>query len=62
MQKTTSDSFVTIPERKRFPFEIRHLIYFSPRIVFTIERSDSKVIVYRVYHGSRRRLLPRDLH
>lgn len=50
-----------IPEREEFSFEIRHLIYFSHRIIFCVEREKKRVVVYRVYHGSRQRLADGDL-
>ena len=34
-----------IPEREDFPFEIRHLIYFSHRIIFRIELESKRVVV-----------------
>jgi plasmid stabilization system protein ParE len=49
-----------IPEQDEFPFEIRHLIYFSHRIIFGIER-ESRVVVYRIYHGARRPLSGEDV-
>lgn len=48
-----------IPEQAAFPFELRHLIYFSHRIIFGIERE--RVLVYRVYHGAQRGLTAIDL-
>ena len=45
-----------IPEQEEFPFQIRHLIYFSHRIVFRVERETDRVVVLRVYHGSRQGL------
>jgi plasmid stabilization system protein ParE len=50
-----------IPEQDEFSFEIRQLIYFSHRIIFRVEHQTSKVIVYRVYHGSRHSLIQTDL-
>ena len=50
-----------IPERASFPFEVRHLIYFSHRILFKVQPDIRRVVVYRVYHGSRLRLQYRDL-
>ncbi len=46
-----------IPEQKEFAMEIRHLIYFSHRIIFRVERERKRVVIYRVYHGSRKPLL-----
>ena len=50
-----------IPEREDFSFEIRHLIYFSHRIIFRVERDRNRVVVFRVYHGSRQALAEGDL-
>jgi hypothetical protein len=50
-----------IPEQEEFSLEIRHLIYFSHRIVFSVEREKKRVVIYRVYHGSRQRLAEDDL-
>ena len=45
-----------IPEQEDFSFEIRHLLYYSHRIIFCVELAANRVVVYRVYHGSRQRL------
>ena len=50
-----------IPEQEKFPYEIRHLGYFSHRIVFRVEREKNRVVIYRVYHGSRQGLAEGDL-
>jgi hypothetical protein len=50
-----------IPEHEEFPKEIRHLIYFSHRIIFGIERENKRVVIYRIYHGSRQALAGADL-
>ena len=50
-----------IPERAAFPFEIRHLVYFSHRIIFRVELDMNRVVIYRIYHGSRRGLTERHL-
>jgi plasmid stabilization system protein ParE len=50
-----------IPEREEFSFEIRHLLYFSHRIIFRVEKREKRVIVYRVYHGSRNSLTADEL-
>ena len=50
-----------IPEQEEFSFEIRHLIFFSHRIIFSIERDQKRVVIYRVYHGARQRLSESDL-
>ena len=42
-----------IPEKEEFSSEIRHLVYLSHRIVFRVEREKNRVVIYRVYHGSR---------
>ena len=51
----------SIPEQDEFQFEIRQLIYFSHRIIFRVLHESNIVIVYRVYHGSRRSLAQGDL-
>jgi plasmid stabilization system protein ParE len=43
-----------IPERRYFSEEMRQIIYFSHRIIFSITRR--KVTVLRIYHGSRQSL------
>lgn len=50
-----------IPELEGFPFEIRHPIYFSHPVIFRVERDSSRVVVFRVYHGSRQVLAEDDL-
>ena len=42
-----------IPEREEFPYEIRHLVFFSHRIIFRVDREKNRVVIYRGYHGSR---------
>lgn len=43
-----------IPEQKHFARELRHQIYASHRIIFSI--SGNLVTVVRIYHGARRPL------
>lgn len=50
-----------IPEQAEFPFEIRHLLYFSHRIIFRVDPAAKRVIVYRVYHGSKLGLVGEDI-
>jgi plasmid stabilization system protein ParE len=50
-----------IPEQEDFSFEIRHLLYFSHRIIFRVERENNRVVIFRVYHGSREVLRERDI-
>ena len=50
-----------IPEQTEFSLEIRHLIYFSHRIIFHVNTADKLVTVYRIYHGSRPRLVLENL-
>ena len=50
-----------VPEHEEFSFEIRHLIYFSHRIIFRVERERSRVVIFRVYHGSRQGIAEGDL-
>jgi toxin ParE1/3/4 len=40
-----------VPEQKHFAQELRHLIYFSHRIVFSITKK--QVVVLRLHHVSR---------
>jgi plasmid stabilization system protein ParE len=35
-----------IPEQAEFSFEIRHLIYFSHRIIFRVEYEKKHVLIY----------------
>ncbi|HEY6342228.1 MAG TPA: type II toxin-antitoxin system RelE/ParE family toxin [Bryobacteraceae bacterium] len=46
------------PEGKRFPFEVRHLLYGRKphvyRIIFTIE--GERVVILHIWHGRRRHL------
>jgi plasmid stabilization system protein ParE len=50
-----------IPERHDFGVEIRHLIYFSHRIIFSVDHHGKYVTVQRIYHGSRKRLKAGDI-
>jgi plasmid stabilization system protein ParE len=50
-----------IPEQDEFPLEIRHLIYFSHRIIFRVEHQPNRVVIYRIYHGSRGNLVQADI-
>jgi plasmid stabilization system protein ParE len=50
-----------IPEQEEFSYEIRHLVYFSHRIIFRFERERNRVAIYRVYHGSRQGLSEDDI-
>lgn len=45
-----------IPEHRDFLWEIRHFIYFSHRVIFSVHGDSNRVVIYRVYHGSRRKL------
>lgn len=36
-----------IPEQSDFYFELRHLIYFSHRIIFRVEPERRRVVIYR---------------
>ena len=44
------------PEREEFAVEVRHLIYFSHRVIFHIQQGTKRVVVYRIYHGRRKRI------
>lgn len=50
-----------IPEQAEFSFEIRHLVYFSHRIIFRVDPTAKRVIVYRVSHGSKQGLGPEEI-
>jgi plasmid stabilization system protein ParE len=50
-----------IPEQRHFPIEIRHLQYFSHRIIYSIDTAARRVLIYRIYHGARRGLTTPDL-
>ena len=50
-----------IPEQEDFSFEIRHLIYFSHRIIFRVDVDKNRVVIFRVYHGARQGLAEADL-
>jgi plasmid stabilization system protein ParE len=50
-----------IPEQSDFPFEIRHLIYHSHRIIFSLRRETRRVTIYRVYHCSKRKITKSDI-
>jgi len=43
-----------IPEQKYFEQEMRHLIYASHRIIFSID--EHTVTILRIYHGARKSL------
>lgn len=50
-----------IPEQDEFSFEVRHLLYFSHRIIFRVEREKNRVVIFRVYHSSRQGLTESEL-
>jgi plasmid stabilization system protein ParE len=50
-----------IPEIDDFPFELRHLIFYSHRIVFRLDEVGKTVEILRVYHGSRKKIGPDDV-
>ena len=43
-----------VPEHEEFSFEIRHLIYFSHRIIFRVEEAARIVRILHVRHAKRR--------
>lgn len=49
-----------IPEASAFNEKIRHLIYFSHRIIFGIDYNGKRVVVYRIFH-LRKGLRPKDV-
>lgn len=50
-----------IPEQEEFAFEIRHLVNFSHRIIFRVQHESKRLVIYRVYHGSRQGLTESEL-
>jgi plasmid stabilization system protein ParE len=50
-----------IPEIDDFPFELRHLIFYSDRIVFRLDEAAKTVEILHIYHGSRKKIGPADL-
>jgi toxin ParE1/3/4 len=50
-----------VPESIEFPFQLRHLIYHSHRIIFRLDRAGKTVTIARIYHGSRQRLQREDV-
>ncbi|MCC6366904.1 MAG: type II toxin-antitoxin system RelE/ParE family toxin [Bryobacterales bacterium] len=50
-----------IPEAEEFVEDIRHLIYFSHRIIFGIDHERQRVVVFRVFHGGRKALRREDI-
>lgn len=52
--ETLPERCPVIPERDHFAEDLRQLIYFSHRIIFSVSRR--KVSVVRIYHNSRQPL------
>ena len=50
-----------IPEQDSFGISLRHLIFYSHRIIFSINEADRTVHVLRVYHGARDALMPNEI-
>ena len=50
-----------VPEHEEFSLEIRHLIYFSHRVIFRVELKANRVVIYRVNYGSREALAEGDV-
>lgn len=42
-----------LPEYAGFPVDLRHLIHYSHRIIFSVEKASRTVLIYRIYHSSR---------
>lgn len=53
--------YPVVPELPLAKLGVRHLLYHSRRIVFTVDDVRSKVRVLRAYHGKKRRLRPHDV-
>lgn len=54
-------AFAVIPEQDEFETELRQRIYHSHRIIYLIDSVRNEVVVLRIYHGSRRPLIPGDV-
>jgi plasmid stabilization system protein ParE len=52
--ETMPGRYPVIPEQKHFARELRHLVYASHRIIFSV--SGKRVTVVRIYHGAQRPL------
>ena len=50
-----------IPEQESFTVELRHVYYFSHRIIFHIDESKRVVSVLRVYGAARDALSPSEV-
>ena len=50
-----------IPEQRRFRRPIRQVLYYSHRIIFTVNEEQQEVIILRVYHSARRPIQRDDL-
>ena len=59
--ETSPSRCARIPEAEEFTFELRHLIYYSHRIIFHVDSKRKVVNVLRVYHGARRPLREPDV-
>jgi plasmid stabilization system protein ParE len=46
--------FPVIPEAEELGFPYRALIYFSHRVVFSVDDSIALVVIHRIYHSARR--------
>lgn len=55
--KSCRSAVRSFQNKAEFSFEIRHLVYFSHRIIFRVDPTAKRVIVYRVYHGFQRQTL-----
>jgi len=55
--------YPTIPEAEELGFAYRaiHFHSHSHRVIFAVETDSQMVVIFRIYHGSRSRLHPRDL-
>ena len=49
-----------IPEINEFEEKLRHLLYYSHRIVFRINETGKTVVVLRIYHAARKTLSRED--
>ena len=52
--------YPTIPEAQELGFAYRAIHFHSHRVIFAVETDSQTVVIFRIYHGSRSRLHPRD--
>ena len=53
--------FSIIPEAEELGFPYRSFVYHSHRVIYAVHESEQLVIVHRIYHGARNRLVETDI-